>query len=553
MLAIAALLLASDALAAPDWREGVRVPADGRPNILELAPDELARAVRAGRRHALEYPVEVTGLLLPRDTLKREFDDADTPFRRLIGRLLGGLFEFRSLDELFAWVGLHEYPRDEGAGAYFVPFPEGGHPAYRMGYATVRRHGAEGITLSCASCHSADLFGARVIGLTNRFPRANHAYLTGKRGMKSLPPSLFQLLTGASPGDRALYAETRRGIRRVGIKEPRALGLDTSLAQVALSLARRAPDEDATPERRYERRPREEPLERAVADSKPAVWWNVRYKNRWLSDGSIVSGNPILTNLLWNEIGRGTELPVLGAWIDANARTIDELTAAVFAAEAPRFTDFFPAEALPPASVARGEAVFQARCARCHGVYEKGWNDPALDGSPWIERLRTTAVRYPASTPVIDVGTDPGRRRGMVSLERALNPLAISRRHGILVRAQPGYVPPPLVGIWARWPYLHNNSVPSLCALLTRSADRPSRYRAGEALDRDRDFDRGCNGYPAGEDATRHWAHNDEWLFDASREGLSNAGHDEGIFLEDGRELLTPPEKVDLIRYLQTL
>jgi len=39
-----------------------------------------------------------------------------------------------------------------------------------------------------------------------------------------------------------------------------------------------------------------------VADSKPAVWWGLKYKNRWLSDGSVVSGNPIFTNIIWNEL-----------------------------------------------------------------------------------------------------------------------------------------------------------------------------------------------------------------------------------------------------------
>ena len=50
---------------------------------------------------------------------------------------------------------------------------------------------------------------------------------------------------------------------------------------------------------------------------------------RWLLDGSVVSGNPVYTNLIWNEIGRGTDLKELEAWLDKNQKTVDEITAAV--------------------------------------------------------------------------------------------------------------------------------------------------------------------------------------------------------------------------------
>jgi hypothetical protein len=147
---------------------------------------------------------------------------------------------------------------------------------------------------------------------------------------------------------------------------------------------------------------------------------------------------------------------------------------------------------------------------------------------------------------VVDVGTDPGRRLGMAPLER-LNDLAISKKIGVVIQRQDGYVPPPLVGIWARWPYFHNNSVPSLCAVLTRHEMRPEKYSAVEADDPARDFDSECNGYP------RQPISKVRSVFDTSRLGMRNTGHDEGIFLKNGKELLTRENKEDLIRFLQTL
>src|SRR6185436_3509545 len=150
------------------------------------------------------------------------------------------------------------------------------------------------------------------------------------------------------------------------------------------------------------------------------------------------------------------------------------------------------------------------------------------------------------------VGTDSHRRRAMHSLEQ-LNHLRISGDYGINVREQSGYVPPPLVGIWARWPYLHNNSVPNLCALLTAGPERASTYWSGEARDPQTDFDFECNGYPLGPKTPPAWRADRAHFFDSARQGLSNRGHDEGIFLHNGRDLLSAADKRDLIRFLQTL
>ena len=166
--------------------------------------------------------------------------------------------------------------------------------------------------------------------------------------------------------------------------------------------------------------------------------------------------------------------------------------------------------------------------------------------------MKTRRVVYPQPTRVYDVGTDAYRRKAMKRLER-LNELQISKNQGILVKAQEGYVPPPLVGIWARWPYFHNNSVPNLCALLTRSDQRPKSYVAGPPKDKDRDFDDQCNGYPLGTKAPSHWFAEPDYFFDTQIKGLSNSGHDEGIFLREGQELLSAEDKSDLIQFLQTL
>lgn len=535
----------------PDWSRDASIPLTGRPNPYGFEEPELSRRIERGKLHAQIYPVQVSAAIIPYRPYRYFLDTTFVnPIRLFAQAFVRGATGWTDFDAMLGWLGLHPYPAREDEGVYSVPYPNGARPEERMGFGLIEREGVPGFSFSCATCHSSRLFGKTVLGMTNRFPRANEFFLMGHRALSVVSREAFQFVTDATDDEGRAYRKLRKSMRFVEAKKPATLGLDTSLAQVALSLSRRAPDEYASLDPEFASSPREEPLAEYVADSKPAVWWNLKYKTRWLSDGSVVSGNPIYTNLLWNEIGRGTDLKLLEDWLAANPEVIEDLTTAVFSTEAPRFTDFFPAERFDLAAARRGERVYQARCARCHGVYLKGWSREDAGRLGPAELLETVEVRYAARTRAMDVGTDPQRALGMESLARGLNGLAISRNHGIGIDVARRYVPPPLAGIWARWPYFHNNSSPTLCALLSRGEERPRAYRARAAEDRERDFDADCNGYPSAEQDGAGAGESD---YDSSRPGLGRLGHDEGIILKDGRELLSPDEKKDLVRYLQTL
>jgi mono/diheme cytochrome c family protein len=547
------LTQASQALE-PDWNRGAPADPRGRANPYALDQAEFVRVREQGRLHALVYPFEATGALMPWRPIARLIDGTDSnPWVDFVRAITQGAFSFKSTDVMFEWVGLKHYPEVSDKGVYAVPYPGGSRPTFRMGATFRRAAGAESFTVSCAGCHAGELFGKKVLGLTNRFPHANEFFVRGQNLASQISASMFQLATTASDSETKMFQRFKTNIAAVGAKAPLTDGLDTSLAQVALSLAKRSADETASKSRRFEQTPRPERLTREPADSKPAVWWTAKYKNRWLSDGSVVSGNPVFTNFLWNEIGRGADLLELERWLDANPLVVRELSTAVMSAEAPRITDFFPASRIDLERAKNGQAHFQNACARCHGTYSKGWDSFGSEQLSLADQLATTEVRYFEQTPVVNVGTDPKRREGMSSLASGLNPLRISRKAGTLIEVQSGYVPPPLEGIWARWPYFHNNSAPSLCAVLTRSGDRPKVYYAGDAVDPDRDFDWECVGYPTGAAVPSKWKELESRRYDTTRAGMSNAGHDEGIFLDGGRERFTPEQKLEVIEFLKTL
>lgn len=537
-----------------DWSRDYPVKAP-RENLYKLSPEAFERTVMTGRRHALIYPVSVSKLLIPYDPLKTFFESApNDPVRKLLYDLAKVVSPFKNMDEVFSWLGVHEYPREvQIETPNKLPVLTSREKELPMGATLFHNENGTGLTFGCAACHTADLFGVKVLGLTNRFPRANEFFRRGGQLAPYVNSFVFKELLHATEGEREMLVTAKHNLKFVGLKQPVSVGLDTSLAQVALSLAKRKDDEYASRTEWNRRFPRRNKLEKMVADSKPAVWWNVKYKNRWLSDGSIVSGNPVHTNFLWNEIGRGTDLKELETWMKENDKTIQELTAAVFATKPPRYEKFFGANSIDIEKAKRGEAHFVQSCQKCHGTYEKGWAQDNAHLLSAEELIQNVKVTYHEKTPVKDVGTDPGRYLGMREFAADLNRLKISKAIGTLVEPQKGYVPPPLDGIWARWPYFHNNSAPNLCAVLTPGPKRPASYWAGPANDKDRDFDQECVGYPIGAKTPSAWKQDKDFFYDSRKEGLSNRGHDERIFIKDGQEIYSWEEKLELIEFLKTL
>lgn len=546
---------ASSSMAQTLWLENEPVSPEGRPNPLGLSEQKRVTAFERGRRYALTYPVDITGEVLPLvPTLSFFWPEYEfQPLVQSLRQQLTARFQLASFAQLESMVGLVDYPMEEGTGVYHVPFPQGQRPWFKMGTSLIDAPEGKAVTFSCAACHAGELFGKKVIGLTNRFPRANEFFLNGRTAAKLVPWQLFQAATNASDQDTAMFRRLKENSEYIDGRLPLVRGLDTSLAHVALSLSRRANDEFASKSPENRKSPRDSLLRIQPADSKPAVWWNVKYKNKWLLDGSVVAGNPIFTNILWNEIGRGTDLEELSRWLANNSNVIADLTTAVFSSQAPQFLDFFPEDHFSLEMVEKGAALFNQNCAFCHGTYKKGFELSGKDQMSKRELLRTVRVFYHSNTPVIDVGTDSLRAEGMAALAGPLNRLKISKDNGIFVKVQRGYVPPPLVGVWARWPYMHNNAFPDLCSVLTPAVARPESWDVGEARSSETDFDSSCNGYPLGERAPSAWKRNRWGRFDTRRLGMSNRGHDEGIISENGVAKFNSDERAALIQFLQTL
>jgi hypothetical protein len=177
---------------------------------------------------------------------------------------------------------------------------------------------------------------------------------------------------------------------------------------------------------------------------------------------------------------------------------------------------------------AAGKSAFNRVCADCHGTYGPGGSYP--------ERL----------VPIEDVGTDRVRLDALTPAHRDAYGQSWFANYGKLdnLTNPGGYVAPPLDGVWASAPYLHNGSVPTLWHVL-HPGERPAAWnRKGDDYDQKRGgpvietFDRLPEGVTAG------WQKRE--YFDTRAFGKSAAGH---TFPNE----LTAAEKRAVLEYLKTL
>ena len=167
---------------------------------------------------------------------------------------------------------------------------------------------------------------------------------------------------------------------------------------------------------------------------------------------------------------------------------------------------------------ARGGEIYKNQCASCH----------AFGGA-------TTGK----IVPIEEVKTDPHRMNHWPqSAADSFNKWADGYPWAFRAfRSSKGYVALALDGVWARAPYLHNGSVPTLADLLEPPENRPKVfYRAYDVYDQER----------AGFISSGREAEREGWRYDVSVTGNSNAGHLWGTSL-------TAEEKRALVEFMKTL
>lgn len=206
-------------------------------------------------------------------------------------------------------------------------------------------------------------------------------------------------------------------------------------------------------------------------------------------------------------------------------------------------------------SAARGEALFKENCAGCHQPHNTTQYWDTHTDSNRSEVLNPVGMQLFAAgfqASCHDVNFEYTDYRGVKrkpcreDVTKYIRDVSDSRKQG--------YVADVLDGVWARAPYLHNGSVPTLDHLLAPRT-RPVRFVRG-ALD----YDTQAVGF--------EWRLNKKqqleteaptlFVYDTMLDGLTNVGHGKNIWVNGKLQRLDwghpsmRQQRADLVEYLKT-
>jgi mono/diheme cytochrome c family protein len=366
--------------------------------------------------------------------------------------------------------------------------------------------GVEVVTANCLGCHATPTENGVIIGLGNSALDLTEDFST----FATAAGLLVQ-----NGGELAEWWRWSGRIRAVSpYTRPDTIGVNPADNLAAVLSAHRDPDTLAWSDAPLHQLPPQEPVPADV----PA-WWLLRKKHAMFHTG----------------IGRGDHARLM---MSASMLCTDSVEEAERIDSAFNDVRAYLTTLRPPPYpypidrklAAEGREVFETFCSECHGTYGDKESYPNL------------------IIPLEEVGTDPllwqsTAREGLPMVEW-FNRSFYGRKAQLV--PGPGYVAPPLDGIWATAPYLHNGSVPTVEDLLD-SHKRPTYWRRSFTQ---REYDPVALGWKY-----RTLSHGKETevdaslrkrIYDTTLPGYSNQGHTFGDELSDRQRHV-------LMEYLKTL
>jgi len=243
------------------------------------------------------------------------------------------------------------------------------------------------------------------------------------------------------------------------------------------------------------------------------AWWHLKKKNAMFVDASArgdfrkyTMASSLLTMA---DVDKAEEV----------YDRFDDVLAYLYSLEAPEYPSTIDVELAD-----KGQGIFYENCAKCHGEYSFYDTYPNLFVESSVVKTEPNyTLRNAAETDFLQWWDDSW--------------FGTSHDEAYFEFGE-GYYAPPLDGIWATAPYLHNGSVPDLATFLD-SSKRPTYWK--------RDF----NNPQYNEDNTG-WTYEtvteggDPDVYDTTIEGYGNQGH----YFSDG---FTDEDRTALLEYLKTL
>jgi len=389
--------------------------------------------------------------------------------------------------------------------------------------------GVEVVSANCLSCHGGMADGELVLGLGNAtadFTRDPSAVvdavpteLLESLGLDEAEIAQFEKMTG-----RAAAIADYAAMRTIGNNPAEGLAVVLMTHHDRETLA--WSDEPVTDMAVVDANG--DPVLEPIVTSDPPPWWRAKKKNALFYNG-MARGDQrgtmaLATSICVDDVERAME-------VDDQFRHIHAYLLTLTAPEYPHAIDRERAD--------EGAEIFAEQCAGCHGTYAKKATNDDADTYPNL------------LIPLDVIATDPVVANAGVLHAPELVEWYNDSFYGQITKMVPddpfpGYMPPPLDGIWATAPYFHNGSVPSI-ALVLDSGARPKRWRRDDL--ESTHFDEHALGWPwqdVKEDPSDLPYEEAKWIYDTTEWSQSNAGHTFGDALDSG-------QRRALIEYLKTL
>jgi len=365
-------------------------------------------------------------------------------------------------------------------------------------------NGVKVVAPTCLTCHAEKLNGQLIVGLGNNTTDHTREQSATFRASDIM----LQVGYGQNSAEWAAYFPFSRGYKAVGPYIITAVRGPNPADKIFAALAahRKADDLSWLDEPQFKT-----PTE--VVPTDVPAWWLLKKKNA----------------LYYNALGRGdfarlaSASGMLTMTDSSEARRVDahmvDVIAWIRTLEPPRYP--FPIDAQ---LAAQGRVIFENTCSKCHGTYG--------DTPEYPNRVVELAT----------IGTDPLLAEVYQKYPEYHNWYNASWYAQEPYKAEmiptDGYIAPPLDGVWATAPYLHNGSVPTIEDLLN-SPQRPAYWQ--RTFDNS-DYDPAKLGWRY----TSKTAKKNKEIYDTTLPGYGNSGHTFG-------DKLSPEERRAVLEYLKTL
>ena len=365
------------------------------------------------------------------------------------------------------------------------------------------RGGVELVNGNCFTCHAAELNGSVVLGLGNSFSDYRISFRTMSKAMNLGMKVKYGKKSAEWDASEEFRNYFKISAPYIKTNQP---GVNPAAVLAEACVMHRNPEDLS-----YRETPNYDMTKYAIATDVPPLW-NLRKKNA----------------LYYTAVGRGDfskllfQASVLGIADTIAARkaitNFKDVIAWIRTLEPPAYPFV-----IDHALAQKGEQVFEKNCSSCHGTYGEEETYPNKVVSLDLVKTDPLYASYAVQAPIVE-----WYNRSWFATTWPTSYL----------EPEAGYMAPPLDGIWATAPYLHNGSVPTLADLL-ESTRRPGLWeRSGDVGD----YDQQKVGWKYKMKSNARG----KWTYNTNLPGYSNSGHDFG-------DKLTRSQRSAVIEYLKTL